>query len=800
MKLYFKHRLILPTMTTEAKYQAEITAVVTRVFPYLVHGDYEIEKTFTVRIGRDMVTLSGRDYKTGRADILLQKDGRSLAVIELKKPGAALTAADGAQGLSYARLLNPMAPLVIVAAGKTLRFIDTFTGKAWTPAGDVVTESELAKRFAAAADVAAEDRAKAIATLLGPDSAAWTSLLDKVSQETIDDLSGAFADTLRPFVPQFLIPRIATRNVQRKIGHGHRLTFVMGEPLSGKSHVLRELAELGRDRDDMAVLYVEADGRTEGLYQKIATRLDAELGWPATRDEVRRWLRDLSNGAGPRLVIAVDGLPRNPDLLLSEVEELVTAPFGPGVVVVMALSPEQANELRLDSLGAKATSLGRHSTETVVGPLSEAEVNAAAAVLRDNRLILTPGFEHCREYRTPWVLRAVMGEITSDPMHADTSLAASGRAVMGLSLFTFADRKYPLNSELATSYRALADALLKDRKKAARSPDLTLEGLSVFLVARKVARDHVAAEDLAALKSSGALAEAVVDGVKVFVPRLPELMAREMARAVGERLRKKLNKEPENAAAWLIAKTANLPMGELIAARAILYAAAKGKALPAELIEGLLSVPPYRETLTPGMVMAARMPGGVIVNLTVQEGGKMKVEIGDHSEVIDHEEEQTSYVDVESYSVLAYLASMPMGLFQGEAMVERADPAILWQVASAQVPLYRPAHDMLPTAVLTHDIGAASVISGQSGIVEPITQALYDFLGRNDDEAEPWLERVAADGNLPLLTRVHTALKVLSELTGLGVADWAQTQLKVRILPALKARLTIDMDKALPSS
>jgi hypothetical protein len=45
--------------------------------------------------------------------VLLLDGTRPFAVLELKRPGLALAADDRDQGLSYARLMQPWAPLVI---------------------------------------------------------------------------------------------------------------------------------------------------------------------------------------------------------------------------------------------------------------------------------------------------------------------------------------------------------------------------------------------------------------------------------------------------------------------------------------------------------------------------------------------------------------------------------------------------------------------------------------------------------------------------------------------------------------
>jgi type I site-specific restriction endonuclease len=65
-----------------------------------------------------------------RSDVLVSHNGKPLAVLELKRPGQALTESDEKQGLSYAALLHPPPPLVVVTNGSDTRILDSYSGLA----------------------------------------------------------------------------------------------------------------------------------------------------------------------------------------------------------------------------------------------------------------------------------------------------------------------------------------------------------------------------------------------------------------------------------------------------------------------------------------------------------------------------------------------------------------------------------------------------------------------------------------------------------------------------------------------
>ncbi len=94
-------------------------------------AELDFEKNFTIQLGRGVYNIKGERAKeaNGRLDILCKSDGKHLFVIELKAEGIELTDEDKKQGLSYARLLDPMAPYVLLSNGDKSILYETISGK-----------------------------------------------------------------------------------------------------------------------------------------------------------------------------------------------------------------------------------------------------------------------------------------------------------------------------------------------------------------------------------------------------------------------------------------------------------------------------------------------------------------------------------------------------------------------------------------------------------------------------------------------------------------------------------------------
>ena len=154
---------------------------------------------------------SKQTWAGGRADILVTSAKRPLAVIELKAPDESIDEDAKRQALSYARLVEPMAPLAIVTNGTqtlTFRSFDGAEIKNQTFDGTVVTAL-----FADAALLAAASYDDAVRDLLARDDSAFAALLRSASQRTLQQMTGDVKDLARPLSKNFAVPRSAADEI-----------------------------------------------------------------------------------------------------------------------------------------------------------------------------------------------------------------------------------------------------------------------------------------------------------------------------------------------------------------------------------------------------------------------------------------------------------------------------------------------------------------------------------------------------------------------------------------------------------
>lgn len=778
----------LTTKATEQDFEAEIRLAVRKAFPWLKAADVKHQVKFSFNVGHAVLIVDGKKtYRAeGRADVLIETKGSPLAILELKRPGNPLTPADELQGLSYARLLPKMAPLVLVTNGTDARLIAAHSGKEWNPPDRNATE--LAKLLKAASKAAADDMKKAVEVLLGTDQGFWVSALRQTTSRTLSELSGSWSNSRRPFVPDFLVPRDATQIVLGHLRVGAKTVIVEGAPLSGKSSVLRELALATADSKEFVVLFVEADGYGPGVFQRLANELASALAWPVTADEVRAWLRQLSKVEGPALVLALDGpTPGNAELR-KDIDELGSASYDKNLRLVISVDTDAAGYILSPNM-RKESALGRAAEVVEVLPLNDGEFEKALKLLWKQHYVgLMKGADKAREMRSPSILRALIAPWADDPRHLGGKSFIVLPPLLSLNLIAYARRMFP-QEQLRTRLGRVAAALLHDATLQTRPVRLVLEAFGAFLVQRETLERYLKSGDIDALVADGVLKPRLhVTGVPVFSVRLPELLASELALRLADELTKRYAQSANDAASWLTETASKLPLGDLIGAQAIWDALNGDSPIRPDLLNAFLKVPPRLEPMVPGGVYSVGLPGGTSATIEPRSDGSVLLTADGEQSVLHPEKGEDlgeMIADMGAWLLMSHLVSTPVRFQDSDGSVLRADPWFLLELATCGQILRGPQNDPKDNLLLVHNVpGHGSVLCHKAGIVEPVTLAIYNLLASDWSGKTEWLQDALSRQSFALLMRLFSAV---SELGSGNTAEsaWARTILKTAIKPAL---------------
>lgn len=757
-----------------------------RAFPSVPRRNFRHQERFVVTVGHETLEVDGlRDWKVvGRADIILFHQDRPIAVVELKRTGLDLTDDDRRQGQSYANQLTPRPPLVIVTNGSDCRLFDSSTG---APLVSESTEGEIVtKLFENAAKVAAANLDWAIEVLMGPDAGVWPGAVRARTRHVLDQMTGTASTHAKPFVTDFLIPRVATVAVKRAFDAGQSTILVTGAPLSGKSHILREFAERMATSETYAVFLIRGGRGGAGLFQRIANMLSAALEWAVTEDDIRQWLRRLSRSVGdPVLVLAIDGVvPDSP--IANDIEEISESGFGSRLRLLA--TTDDAGGLLSGSNGRDVTALGETAQTIQVEVLSQVEFQKAQEVLAAHRIGFLKGANFAGEYRAPWLLRTLLADISQDSRHADHDVVLS--SMLGIWFIDAVRKRFAAVGEAARGFRLLARDFVAD--VARTSSELALE-ISHGFVVRRDALQQPTRDVIDNLASQGWLRTyRHAGGEDVIAPRAPDLFLSELAYAIAEELERQAATDPREAGRWLADRLEGVFLGDLIGAQAIRDMATRQGGFSSGLLVGLHDRAPRAKPFREGVV-AFQKPDGTLQDLRINgDGTATLLDAARHplGDPVDLEGELSqTYGPMAGWMILAQLAYLPAAV--GDDDRPSMGGSLLLEIGTCPFPLMRPARD--PIGHLVHDIaGHGSVLCVENGIVEPATSAMQQFFTAQWKDADSWLDEALSRNSLPLLNRILIALRQVRHVSTGARKEWAKKMLKDRIDPAIAAILKQD--------
>ncbi|HBP6526334.1 TPA: hypothetical protein L6A81_11900, partial [Pseudomonas aeruginosa] len=751
-------------------------------FPWLPEKAVRHQLKFKVQIGRtDHEVDGGKKSFQARADAIVYQGDHPLAVLELKRHDQALTPGDELQGLSYAKLHNPSPPLVIITNGTDVKIIATHTGKPWVPESE--TEDALKAYLESASKVAKGSLKEAIESLMGTAPAVWMPAVRHETQQRIASRTGSWSDPKAPFVEGWGIPREATAELIDKALSGTKLTLLVGAPLSGKSNVFREVCEKTANHPNLAALYLEA-GSGVGVLQALADALSHELGWPIEPNEARTWLTNVSKSAEDKLLLLIDDV-RPDDESRRTLEDLISHRFGPGLVIAVAAHESAAERLCQSENLLSASTIGRIAERVSLGSLSDEEFDDACQSLVPHRVRVLKGAEASGELREPWVLRSVAGTVVAAVADAPAECFAGMPPQLSLNLIDEARKRFT-TPEIQRLYQAMAKAVRDDAQAPDREIPLQLESLDSFLVQRSTLKQYLDPDEIRKALSIGLLCESMHSAdTPIFYVRVPDLLASELAKVVAKELATMAG-DPAAAVGLLINVATHFPVGDVIAAQAVVDAMNKAGELPFSVLTGLMALQPRSSSITAGTTIAMYVPSVGVVNITYQEHGR--VEASHKGAVLAEfvgDIEIGSFEDnVYPWLILSHLATQPI-VGQGEdGEIEPLAPGLMLHVGTANTVLRKPGRSEASRRVQLHEFQDGSMACHLGGFQELITYSMYRYLDVLGPKSDSWIDEALKNGSKYLLCRIHIALSAIAHPDDEHCA-WASETLKSKIEPVL---------------
>lgn len=268
--------------------------------------ELKCERTFTVHVGKQACPIDGRD-PSGRLDILVQRRGRNLCVLELKRTGVKITEADYRQAASYARLVEPnVAPLCVVTNGRDTHLVDALTRLRLSEAdARTIIDGDLAPSLP-------EDlRREALRIFIGLSRANLSSVCAaQVRARTACVRQVGGTEIWKQYVPElYARPRVVDAKLREFRQSPARVLLLEGPSGVGKTSATVHIADQLVAEGEAAFFFLARDV-TAGIFEAIGEELSWSLSGQGTTSQAVRNMIDAVSSA--HVFVLVDNLDELP--------------------------------------------------------------------------------------------------------------------------------------------------------------------------------------------------------------------------------------------------------------------------------------------------------------------------------------------------------------------------------------------------------------------------------------------------------------------------------------------------------
>jgi DNA-binding transcriptional regulator YiaG len=258
-------------------------------------SELHFEVGVSVRIGR---TVHKASSVGGRLDILIRGGQTNLFLVEVKAEGLDLSDDDRDQAISYALLVEPIAPVVLLSNGTDHRLFETLTRRPLEE--EEVTIGKAVFRLTPPPDLkAAYD--EAVMSFLGYSPDNLLAFCRQQTAELMRSLKGSSAERSRKYIPEVFIRRQALlRDVADFRASSKPLLSLVGDAGTGKTCCLCGLADALLEQGHPVLFY-----RGFALQGPILSGVAEDFNWTFSEEQ-----------SGPHLIRRLDQALRDRTLTI----------------------------------------------------------------------------------------------------------------------------------------------------------------------------------------------------------------------------------------------------------------------------------------------------------------------------------------------------------------------------------------------------------------------------------------------------------------------------------------------------
>ncbi|MHC2994143.1 MAG: type I restriction enzyme HsdR N-terminal domain-containing protein [Candidatus Atribacteria bacterium] len=289
------------------------------VLPYIeslgfAKNELEYEKNFSIRLGRNVYCINNckkKENAKGRLDILCKRGDKNLFVIEVKRDNVKITQDDIDQGISYARLLNQIAPFVLITNGKDTITIDTISKKELS-GNDIGFQSDFWKN---GCKLSSKDelnyRYEALKNFVGYSYENLKLFSKSQIEDRMSVLKGSKNDLTKKYIPElFLKNKKLYCTVEKFLINSDVVFSIIGESGVGKTNHMCYLTE------NISSKYLTLFFSGANIYKPIIKEIKEDFNWIFSPNldpnEIFNRLSYLAKTNNTQVIIFIDAIDEIP--------------------------------------------------------------------------------------------------------------------------------------------------------------------------------------------------------------------------------------------------------------------------------------------------------------------------------------------------------------------------------------------------------------------------------------------------------------------------------------------------------
>lgn len=753
----------------EDEFKQHLATALRLILPTFQKSEIESERSFSIKFGHHNVyvdsNIPGDRAKLGIFDILLKIDDTPIILLELKKPNLKLTAYDRDQGVSYARLTDPITPVTIITNGKDFDIYDTYSKEKIE--GEILNEDFFLNRLEQASRLAKNEYKNAIITLIENDQRVMFDLFNKVSEDTFKELKGPFDDFTKPIVDHFCVPREQLPAFQQAL-KDYQFVVLTGDAYSGKTNLLYQFYEQALSENE-AVLYINCIDFHYSIFRKLTNKIHSLLRFPVDEIKLKEWLLLHFDGATEKkITIIFDHVRYNMEpLMMADISEIIDLFKMDGNRVIICADVPNYQLLKTTSDRTLKTIVSNNFYAVKLDNFSTGEFFTANEGMLDKyKTTFAWGAVYSDAYRIPRILRLLLNDMSKDrPDHHYGIL----KSVPGMEILDAFKSTFQLDTESVADIIKLINALIEGIDDI-EDDTLKLMARTLAIISEEKALKFLSIEKINRLIYAGYLERREVPGFFewVLVVKLPELVAGYAVESLKNKYINWFKQDFELAYESFINICEFIPYGELVASRFIHELGRLGELdLFSNIPEMMFNDEPKVETSTTAKTLA-------VYDSKLDENVQFEIAAGEETKFISN-----SF----PYLVLAHFLS-------GDVFGEGPEPHavrfyLLSELANKpyiiRKPDYAPFHDGLPYFDFER---VGELLVTNIGIVEPITQTLYFNMLGLPRQFEELYDNAKKNNKFQLLHRIYIAAR---SAVRMDTADHLSLPLCARIIREYEA-------------